>query len=103
VLNIHIDISPRSASNVRLFEATGVRSCLLTDWKENLPELFELDHEIVVYRNIDECLEKARWLLENQEKRKEIAFAGQRRTLRQHLYRHRAVPLNDIIRRMLAS
>ena len=43
-LNTHIDISPRSASNMRLFEATGAGSCLLTDRKENLDwTLFEED------------------------------------------------------------
>ena len=57
-LNIHTDISPISASNIRLFEATGVGTCLLTDWKENLPELFVPDKEVVTYRSFDECIEK---------------------------------------------
>ena len=37
-LNIHADSSTTHASNMRLFEATGVGTCLLTDWKENLHE-----------------------------------------------------------------
>ena len=40
VLNIHADSSPRFASNMRLFEVTGVGSLLLTDWRENLGDLF---------------------------------------------------------------
>jgi spore maturation protein CgeB len=39
-LNSHIDASRKSASNMRLFEATGVGTCLVTDYKENLPSLF---------------------------------------------------------------
>src|SRR5262249_9046480 len=62
-LNIHADTSPRYASNMRLFEATGVGSCLLTDSRENLGELFDPETEIVTYRSAGECLEKIDWLL----------------------------------------
>ena len=54
VLNTHIDVSPLSASNMRLFEATGVGTCLLTDWKENLAELFEPDKEVLTYNSTEE-------------------------------------------------
>jgi len=96
-LNTHIDISPTSASNVRLFEATGVGTCLLTDWKQNIPALFEPDTEVVTYRNSEECAEKARYLLEHETERRAIAQAGQRRTLRDHTYTQRADQLHQII------
>ncbi|MCO5142607.1 MAG: glycosyltransferase [Oligoflexia bacterium] len=90
VLNFHADSSPLYASNMRLFETTGVGTCLLTDWKENLPELFDIDREIVTYKSVDECVEKAMWLLENPQKAEEIALAGQRRTLSDHTFKNRA-------------
>src|SRR6266550_1456332 len=93
-LNTHIDISPISASNVRLFEATGVGTCLLTDWKENMPALFEPDKEAVTYRDARECADKVRYLLEHDEERRAIAVAGQRRTLRDHTYTQRAEQLD---------
>ena len=96
-LNTHIDISPLSASNMRLFEATGVGTCLLTDWKVNLPELFEPDVEVVTYRSSEECIEKVRYLLEHEDERKSIATAGQRRTLRDHTFAQRAEALSDLI------
>lgn len=101
--NNHIDISPRSASNMRLFEATGVGTCLLTDWKENLSELFEVDKEVVAYRSADECVEKAMWLLDNSRQREEIAAAGQARTLRDHTFSQRAARLDCIIKEALTS
>src|ERR1043166_4762805 len=47
--NSHGDNSPKKAANMRLYEATGVGTCLLTDWKENLNEFFEPDVEVVTY------------------------------------------------------
>ena len=101
-LNTHIDIAPRSASNMRLFEATGVGTCLLTDWKENLVELFEPDREVVAYHTVAECIEKVRYLLAHDAARQAIAAAGQRRTLRDHTFAQRAVQLDAIIRECLA-
>ena len=100
-LNSHIDISPVSASNIRLFEATGVGSCLLTDNKSNLATLFEPDKEVVAYDSAAECAEKVRYLLDHENERRAIAEAGQRRTLRDHTFKQRAGELDRIIRARL--
>lgn len=102
-LNTHIDISPVSASNMRLFEATGVGTCLLTDWKANLPELFDPEAEIVAYRDAAECVEKVRYLLGHEAERRRIADAGQRRTLRDHTFADRAARIDAIIREALSN
>lgn len=102
-LNTHIDISPISASNMRLFEATGVGACLLTDWKANLSELFELNSEVVAYRDAEECVAKVEYLLEHEGERRRIAADGQRRTLRDHTFDHRAAQLDAVIREVLAN
>ncbi|MGI9066508.1 MAG: CgeB family protein [Pyrinomonadaceae bacterium] len=102
-LNTHIDISPISASNMRLFEATGVGACLLTDWKANLSELFELDSEVIVYRDADECVEKVEYLLEHENERRRIGADGQRRTLSDHTFDHRAAQIDAVIHEALAN
>lgn len=102
-LNTHIDLSATHASNMRLYEATGVASCLLTDWKDNLAELFEPDAEVVTYRSADECVEKLQYLLAHEDERRRIALAGQRRTLRDHTFDRRAAQLDDLIRRTAVS
>lgn len=102
-LNTHIDISPVSASNMRLFEATGVGSCLLTDWKANLRELFEPDAEVVAYRDADECVEKVKYLLDHESLRRDVAAAGQRRTLRDHTFAPRAAVIDAVIREELSN
>jgi len=95
--NNHIDAAGEYAGNMRLFEATGVGTCLLTDHKKNIPEIFEADKEIVTYKSVDECIEKTLWLLSHDKAREEIALSGQKRVLKEHTYYHRAEQLNDII------
>jgi spore maturation protein CgeB len=100
-LNTHIDISPVSSSNMRLFEATGVGSCLITDWKTNLVDLFEPDIEVLTYSHPDECVEKVKYILDHESERCDIARAGQRRTLSEHTFTSRAARIDEIIRRFL--
>ena len=100
-LNVHADSSPRFASNMRLFEATGVASCLVTDWKENMASIFEPDREAVVYRSEGECAERISWLLEHPEEAAAIGAAGQKRTLAEHTFAHRAAILDRCVRSVL--
>jgi glycosyltransferase involved in cell wall biosynthesis len=102
-LNIHADSSPVFASNMRLFEATGVGTCLITDWKKNLQQLFEPDKEIVVYESAEEMVEKTKWLLNHPREREEIASAGKERTMKDHTYARRAEQLNLYIMEKLGK
>ncbi len=103
VLNSHIDIAGKYAGNMRLFEATGMGACLLTDWKENLGDLFEPDKEVMTFRDIDECIDKAKYLLKNDAIREKIALAGQRRTLKDHNYFRRIRGLCNVVDRYLCQ
>ena len=100
-LNKHIDASPLSASNMRMYEATGVGTCLVTDHKENIRDLFEPDFEVVTYRSKAECIEKIEWLLKHPEERLKIAQAGQARTLKDHTLDQRALQFDNIIRQAI--
>jgi spore maturation protein CgeB len=75
-----------------------VGACLLTDWKNNLKELFVPEQEVVTYKSVDECVEKVKWLLGHPQERQMIARAGQARTLKDHTFTHRAVQLDKIIK-----
>ncbi|MEM4218057.1 MAG: glycosyltransferase [Candidatus Methanomethylicaceae archaeon] len=99
-LNHHGDILPY-ANNMRLFEATGVGTLLITDWKANLHEMFEPGKEVVAYRTPEECTELIQYYLEHEEEREAIARAGQQRTLREHTYYQRMQELVDIVRKYL--
>jgi spore maturation protein CgeB len=92
-LNSHIDLVGGEAGNMRLFEATGIGAFLLTDFKDNLGELFEPDREVAVWRSIDDCLAVIERMLPDDRARMSIARAGQARTLAQHSYHHRALEI----------
>ena len=88
-LNHHIDVAGNYANNMRLFEATGVGTCLLTDRKDNLDDFFSLGKEVLAYSSAEECIELISFYLAHEKERKAIAEAGQARTLQQHTYFHR--------------
>jgi hypothetical protein len=100
-LNHHVDIAEEYAGNQRLFEATGVGTLLVTDWKKNLHEMFEPGKEVVAYHTPEECVEMIRYYLEHENERQAIARAGQQRTLRDHTCRHRMEELVSIVERYL--
>lgn len=93
-INRHIDIAEDYANNMRLYEATGVGSLLLTDEKQNLGELFEIGKEVVTYGSEDELVEAVEHYLADEPARAAVAAEGQRRTLREHSY---AVRMRELI------
>lgn len=94
-LNSHIDMAGREAGNARLFEATGVGTFLLTDFKDNLHTLFDAGREVAAWRSVDDCLTMIDRYLANADERNAIAAAGQARTLSTHTFRQR---VDDILR-----
>ena len=93
-LNRHIGVAGQYANNMRLYEATGVGSLLLTDAKANLGDLFEVGREVLAYRDADDLVAQARRHLADEDARREIAAAGQARTLRDHTY---AVRMRELV------
>ena len=82
--NFHNKHTGNNACNMRLFEATGVGCCLLTDHKSDIRSLFEPDAEVVTFNNYDDAITKAKYLVENPLIAKQIALAGQKRTLSEY-------------------
>jgi spore maturation protein CgeB len=101
-LNSHIDLAGPEVGNMRLFEATGVGTFLLTDFKDNLHTLFAPDREVAVWRSIDDCLKAIDHHHGDDNSRVEIARAGQARTMAQHTYRHRTAEILGFVDGMRA-
>lgn len=88
-LNIHPDeLYCPDAYNRRLFDATGCGCLLITDYRANLNQQFEIGDEAVAYRGVSECADLIRYYLHHPEEAEAIALAGQARTLRDHTYSH---------------
>ncbi|GAB7081849.1 glycosyltransferase family protein [Megalodesulfovibrio paquesii] len=96
------DLAGRETANMRLFEATGLGTCLLTEHYDNLHELFVPGKEIVTYASEKEMVDKLRHYLAHEEERQEIAAAGLARCQRDHSMAARIQEFHAIIQRHLA-
>lgn len=102
-LNRHINVAENYANNMRLYEATGVGTLLITDQKDNLGKLFDIGREVVAYANREEAVELIQYYLDHPAEAETIACAGQSRTLREHTYEKRMEELVPILQRYLSG
>lgn len=72
--------------NLRIFEALSAGAFLLTDYCEELTELFVVGEEIEVFRSSAELIEKVEYYLANPEKRMQIAQRGHQKYLQLHTW-----------------
>lgn len=98
-INRHSEAASVNANNMRLFEATGCGALLITDYKDNLNELFSIGSEVVAYRSPEECVALVRYYLSRPAEAEAIARAGQARTLRDHSYGQRMLKSGEILKR----
>ncbi len=83
---------------MRIFEGTACGALVITDAVANgLDELFEIGRELVVYQDDEKLLGLIDHYLAQEEERAAIATAGQRRTLAEHTYAHRAQRILDVV------
>lgn len=81
--------------NLRVFEALGAGCFLLTDYCEELAELFIVGEEIEFFRNASEMVEKVNFYLANPDKRKEIARKGHEKFTELHTWKSKVEFLNN--------
>ncbi len=102
--NKHLDsVSFLDSANERMYEATGMGTCLLTEWSPELKTQFDPDNEVVSYRNLAEAIDKLKYLFNNKEEVKRIAFAGQKKTLAKHNFIERSQDFDNILKKALAK
>jgi len=82
---------------LRPFEVTAAGGLLLTYPTAELGNCFAIGEECDVFHNEEELLQKIGFYLAHPQKRRDIAAAGQRRTLSQHLYSHRIGSLVELL------
>lgn len=79
--------------NLRVFEALAAGAFLLTDYCDELTELFEIGKEIEVFRSNQELADKVNYYLRHPEKRMEIAKNGHVKFLNSHTWHARAAEI----------
>jgi len=99
--NKHADLSFGNVGNMRMFEATGAGTCLVTDTGHNMDDLFEPDKEVVTYSSVDEAVEKVNYLQNHPDEAEQIAKAGHARTLKDHTIMNRCQLIDESIQKFL--
>jgi spore maturation protein CgeB len=81
--------------SVRLFEAAGCGTPIISDYWEGIETIFQPDREILISRSADETLEIIRDLPETERYR--IGERAMLRVLSEHTAAHRAAQLEGYI------
>lgn len=90
---IHLNYNPqwgRGILNGRVWETTGCGTLLLTQQEDFIDLFFKDEEHLVLYRDMEDCLRKARELLGDDARREQIAQRGYEHAHRNHTYVSRA-------------
>jgi spore maturation protein CgeB len=89
----------KTTMTVRPFDIAACGAFTITDYRDGLKDLFNLDEEVVYYRNKRDLREKIEYFLKHPKERKIIAWKARRRVLEEHTYERRMSRLIDVMRR----
>jgi len=90
------------AVNQRVFDVPACGGFVLTDHREQMENLFDLETEAVVYHEPDEIPALVREYLADKKRRNTIVAAARKRILSEHTYEIRLQKLLDIMRKTFA-
>lgn len=86
---INIYVTPRAIRSgipLRILEMMACWGFVLVNYQEDLAKEFEDGKELVMYRSLEEMVEKIRYYLDHEDERQEIARAGYEKVLREYNY-----------------
>ncbi len=79
----------KGAVNQRVFDVPATGSFVLTDWRDQIENLFVPDKEVVCYHEPEEASGLIDFYLRNPAARQRIIMAARKRILAEHTYEHR--------------
>lgn len=86
---VNIYVTPRAIRSgvpLRVLEIMACQGFVLVNYQEDLAAEFEDGKELVMYRSLEEMVDKVRYYLEHEDERKAIARAGYEKVLREYNY-----------------
>lgn len=91
----------KTAVNQRVFDVPAAGGFLLTDFREQLAELFRIGEEVICYRQPEEIPDLVDYYLRHEGARRRIVQRGRERVLAEHTYRHRLTTMLTILRQTI--
>jgi spore maturation protein CgeB len=71
---------------------------MLTDYREGLKTLFDVESEIVYYKDKKDLVEKVKYFLRHPHEREEFARRARKRVIQEHTYLERMKSLVNIMK-----
>ena len=86
-ININTTSKPiRTGLPLRIFDILSCGGFCLSNYQEEIPELFVPDEDIVMYGSMEELRDKCAYYLEHEDLRREIAINGYRKLKENYSY-----------------
>lgn len=79
----------QSGASLRIFDILGCGGFLISNYQSELPELFEVGKDLILFESKTDLLEKITFYLKNEESRQEIARSGYQKVKKEFSYRRR--------------
>lgn len=89
---INLNISKyqlKTTVNQRVFDCPLCNGFLLTDFREDIEEYFDIDREVAVFHDLADLKKKVAFYLDHDERARAIAENGKEKILEKHTYQHR--------------
>ncbi len=97
-INLNITMRPIATGlSLRVYDVCGCGGFLLTNWQEELPELYEPGVEVEYFGSQGELLDKVAYYLKHEDERTAIARRGYERTKAEHTYDRRVAEMIRIL------
>ena len=93
---VNVYVTPRAITTgipLRVLEIMSCQGFVLTNYQEDLENEFQEGKEIIMYRSLEDLIEKTRYYLEHEDERLAIAKAGYEKVMRDYNF---AVKLSEI-------
>lgn len=97
---ININITLRSIESgvpLRIFDIMSVGGFVLSNYQEEISELFEEGKEIVTFKTPEELLEKADYYLSHDKERQQIGINGYKKIKKCYTYEHQIKKILSIL------
>lgn len=97
-INLNLTIrNIQSGVPLRVFDVLGCGGFLITNYQEEIDELFKDGVDLVEYYSLEDLLEKLGWYLDHEEIRKRIARNGYQKVKKYHTLSNRLPIIMDIL------
>lgn len=97
-INLNITMRPiEKGLPLRCFDIMGCGGFLMTNYQEELEDMFVIGEDLECYDGLDELIDKCRYYLSHEEERSAIARRGCEKVCAAHTHIHR---MNEMLKRV---